>query len=278
MQVLAEQRAPVGFPQMLKKWRKQRRVSQLDFSLEAGISQRHLSFLESGRSKPSREMVLTLSEALDLPLRERNQLLHAAGFAQAFKQRALDSEEMDMVQSALQMSLRHHEPYPALVADRNWNLVMANEAAYRLISFLGDKDEVWQKVDPSGQKNIYRMTFSKLGMRRFISNWDELAKHLVARLQREISIDPENLALAEIYEEITESYTPPAINSLSELLEPMTPVLAMQLTLGDVNLRTFSMISSFGTAQDVTAEELKVETFFPADEFTKEFFQSLAAM
>lgn len=277
MQILEEKRTTVEFPLMLKKWRKQRRISQLDFSLEAGISQRHLSFLESGRSNPSRDMVLTLSEALDLPLRERNQLLHAAGFAQVFKQRALGSQEMGVVQDALQMSLNHHEPYPALVADRNWNLVMANEASLRLVSLLGDPEEVWQRVDPSGQKNVYRMTFSEQGMRPLIANWDELAKHLIIRLQREMSADPDNPYLAQIFEEISEKTELPSIQSVSDMLDPVAPVLAMQMQVGDVSLRTFSMISSFGTAQDVTAEELKVETFFPADEFTKEFFQRLAS-
>lgn len=264
------------FPQMLKKWRKQRRVSQLDFSLDAGISQKHLSFLESGRSKPSREMVMTISEALELPLRERNQLLHSAGFAQVYKQRALDNDEMSMVQDALQMSLKHHEPYPAIVADRNWNLLMANDASLRLVGLVGEVEDVWQKVDPSGDKNVYRMTFSEHGMRPFISNWEEMAMHMMQRLQRELSADPENDYLAALHKEIAADFHYEDKIGLLGNPTPIAPILPMHMTVGDVTLKTFSMISSFGTAQDITAEEIKVETFFPADAFTRVFFQRLA--
>jgi transcriptional regulator with XRE-family HTH domain len=264
------------FPHMLKRWRKQRRVSQLDFSLDAGISQKHLSFLESGRSKPSREMVLTISEALDLPLRERNQLLHAAGFAQIYKQRSLDNDEMRMVQDALQLSLKHHEPYPAIVADRNWNLLMANQASLKLVGLLGEPEKVWKTVDPSGDKNVYRMTFSEHGMRPMIANWDELSKHLITRLQRELGADPENKYLAALQQEILSSENFGDKGDPLDNLMPLAPILPMQLSVGDTTLKTFSMISSFGTAQDITAEEIKVETFFPADEFTKTFFQRLS--
>jgi transcriptional regulator with XRE-family HTH domain len=263
------------FPQLLKKWRKQRRLSQLDFSLDAGISQKHLSFLESGRSKPSRDMVMTISEALELPLRERNQLLHSAGFAQVYKQRALDNDEMAMVRDALQMSLKHHEPYPAIVADRNWNLLMANDASLRLVGLLGDPEEVWQKVDPSGDKNVYRMTFSEHGMRPVISNWDEMASHLMQRLQRELSADLENEYLAELHKEIAADFHYEDKLGVLGSLTPIAPILPMHMTVGGITLKTFSMISSFGTAQDITAEEIKVETFFPADDFTKTFFQGL---
>jgi transcriptional regulator with XRE-family HTH domain len=277
MTILASPVSEHEFPQMLKKWRKQRRVSQLDFSLDAGISQKHLSFLESGRSKPSREMVMTISEALELPLRERNQLLHSAGFAQVYKQRALDNDEMSMVQDALQMSLKHHEPYPAIVADRNWNLLMANDASLRLVGLVGEVEEVWQKVDPSGDKNVYRMTFSEHGMRPFISNWDEMATHMMQRLQRELSADPENDYLAALHKEIASDFHYEDKIGLLGNLTPIAPILPMHMTVNGVTLKTFSMISSFGTAQDITAEEIKVETFFPADEFTKVFFQRLAA-
>lgn len=275
MSVVESQLGANEFSQMLKKWRKQRRVSQLDFSLDAGISQKHLSFLESGRSRPSRDMVLTIGEALDLPLRERNQLLHAAGFAQIYKQRALDNDEMKMVQDALQMSLKHHEPYPAIVADRNWNLLMANDASLKLVGLLGDPDEVWQMVDPSGDKNVYRMTFSESGMKPFIANWDELALHLIQRLQREFSADPENSYLSSLYKEISATFESVEKGRILDSFAPIAPILPMHMSVAGVTLKTFSMISSFGTAQDITAEEIKVETFFPADEFTKNFFLQL---
>ena len=220
-------------------------------------------------------MVLTISEALELPLRERNQLLHSAGFAQVYKQRALDNDEMKMVHNALQMSLSHHEPYPAIVADRNWNLLMANDASLALVGLLGDPEQVWQRVDPSGDKNVYRMTFSEQGMKPFISNWDELAMHLVLRLQRELSADPENGYLEALHHEISAGFQfEDKVSALGNLM-PMAPIMPMQMSVGGITLKTFSMISSFGTAQDITAEEIKVETFFPADEFTKDFFHRL---
>jgi hypothetical protein len=222
-------------------------------------------------------MVLRISEAFDLPLRERNQLLHAAGFAQIYQQRTLGSDEMKMVQDALQLSLAHHEPYPAIVADRNWNLLMANDASLKLVGMLGEPESVWRQVDPSGDKNVYRMTFSELGMKPLISNWDELARHLMLRLQRELSADPENDYLAALYHEISASFDVEDKLGILENMALTAPVLPMEMSVGGVTLKIFSMISSFGTAQDITAEEIKVETFFPADDFTKTFFQQLAA-
>ena len=260
-----------GFSSILKKWRGLKRCSQLDLAVEAEVSQRHISFLESGRAKPSREMVLTLSEALEMPLRERNLMLHAAGFAPLFKERPLDSAEMDAVKQALSMTLSHHEPYPAIVADRNWNLLMSNAASQALIALLGNQSEVWSSVDPSGDQNVYRMTFSRRGFRPFIGNWSEMARHLLLRLQREVADDPFNQYLADLLEEVRAQVD--VEDGIAD--QPLAPVLAMTLKLGALELRLFSMISSFGTAQDVTAQELKVETFYPADDVTREFFKSL---
>jgi len=265
-----------AFTSMIKRWRKLRKRSQLELSLDAGVSQRHLSFLESGRARPSREMVLGLSEALELPLRDRNQLLTAAGFAPIFKERMLDNVEMKAVQQALEMSLSHHEPYPAIVADRNWNLVMSNDAAVRFMSLLGDLEQVWQRVDPSGDKNIYRMTFHPDGMKSMISNWDELARTLLLRLQREVNADPDNQTLMQLLKDLSEMSDVDLSVGLAEMIDPMTPILPMELSANSVTLKTFSMVSTFGTALDVTAEELKIETFFPADDFTKQFFQSMS--
>ena len=276
MSVVDASHSTLDFPNMLKKWRKMKRVSQLDFSLDAGISQKHLSFLESGRSKPSRDMVLTISEALDLSLRDKNHLLHAAGFAHVFNQRPLESQEMQAVQDALQMTLKHHEPYPALVADRNWDLLMANDAALRWIALLGNPEELWQKVDPSGRKNVYRMTLSEFGMRPFIANWDVLAHHLMKRLQREMANDPDNEVLIELYNDLMSMTQIDEASIELDYEDAFPPILATCFKLGQIELNVFSMISSFGTALDVTADEIRVETFFPADEFTKNFFESLA--
>lgn len=266
-----------NFCQLLKARRKQRKISQLDFSLEAGLSQRHLSFLESGRSKPSREMVMQLCQALELALRETNQLLQAAGFAPVYQQRDLDSEEMASVNSVLKMMLTHHEPFPALVADRGWNLLMANDAANKLIGLMGDKEEIWQRVDPSGKKNIYRMTFSEFGMRPLISNWDIVEKSLMQRLVKDISLAPDHQELGALYEEISEQFVSNSGLNLKDMINDSAPVLPVEMSVGNVTLSVYSVISSFGTAQDITADELKIETFFPADEFTKQFFERLSA-
>lgn len=266
-------RQATDFSTLLKQWRGHRRCSQLDLALESNVSQRHISFLESGRAKPSREMVLTLVEALSLPLRERNQMLHAAGFAAVFKERSLDSEEMEAVNHALTMTLQHHDPYPAIVADRNWNLLKSNASAMKLIALLGEQEDVWQAVDPGGDKNVYRMTFSDQGFRPYIVNWSELSRSLMIRLQREVADDPGNASLYALWQELKGHIDDQG--TLSD--RPLAPVLSMTMRLGEPELRMFSMLSSFGTAQDVTASELRVETFYPADQQTRTFFESMAS-
>ncbi len=258
------------FSTTLKRWRKVRKYSQLDLSLEAGISQRHLSFLESGRSRPGKDTIIDLAEALKMPLRDRNQMLKSAGFGSIYKERALDDATMVTVQNALHMTLKHHMPFPALVVDRRWNLYMANQASSKLFSIIGEPD---QSLLDNGTLNIYRLTFSDKGLRPFISNWTEIANPLLLRLQREISDDPQNTFLINLLEEAqklanVQDYT------AADISATVAPVMSLNLQLGDVELKMFSMISSFGTALDVTASELKVETFFPADEATSEFFRA----
>lgn len=264
------------FATMMIKWRKLRKLSQLDLSLESGVSQRHISFMESGRAKPSRLMVLALAKVLDIPLRDQNQLLNVAGFASEFKERNLDNEEMHAVHHALKMSLTHHEPYPAIVADRHWNLVMENEASKRFLSLIGQPEEVWQRVDPSGNKNVYLLTFHPLGLQPFIRNWKEMGQLLLLRLQREVASDPNNDVLNALFNEVVELSGLKDMYGTVDSVGAITPVFPMEMEAAGVTLKTFSMISSFGTAQDVTASELKVETFFPADDVTKVFFEQLA--
>ena len=257
------------FANTLKKWRKFRKFSQLDLSLEAGISQRHLSFLESGRSRPGKETIMELAEALSMPLRDRNQLLNSAGFTAVYKERAIDDTTMVTIQNALKMTLDHHEPFPALAVDRKWNLFMANNASMKLIELMGPPD---QSLFEEGKLNVYRMTFSEYGFRPFISNWSQIANPLLLRLQREVNDDPANEFLSGLLDEMqrlscTENY------SAEDIAATVAPVLSLHMKLGDIELKMFSMISSFGTALDVTASEIKVETFFPADDFTRQFFQ-----
>lgn len=264
------------FAKLLRQWRDLRKRSQLDLSLEAGVSQRHLSFLESGRAQPSREMILQLTEVLEIPLRERNLLLHAAGFAPTFQQRALQDDEMKAVRHALDLTLQHHEPFPALVVDREWNMVMRNKSADRFLTLLGDPEEIWKKIDSNGGYNVMRMTFHPAGMQPLLKNWQQVSTLLLSRLQREVAADPTHLALRQLFADICQFPGIPADwrNLAWDSVPP--PILPLELSLGPQTLKIFSMISTFGTALDVTAEELRVETFFPADDFSRDFFRLLA--
>lgn len=280
--------ADASLPALLKAWRQLRRLSQLELALAAGVSQRHLSFVESGRARASRELLLTLAETLDLPLRECNLLLHAGGFAPVFEQRSLSDDDMASVRRALELTLLHHEPYPALVLDRQWNSLLRNRAAERLIGMLGEPAEVWQRVDPSGHKNVLRLSFHPQGLRPLVRNWEQVAPHMLERLQREIVAAPMDQALHALHQDLsamsglpTSSHTDQPRGRVAKphgaaAAAALTPTVNVELGLGDVTLRLFSLLSTFGTAQDVTTDELRIETFFPADDFTAVFFQELA--
>jgi transcriptional regulator with XRE-family HTH domain len=253
---------PVG--DLLRDWRRRRRLSQLELSNEAGISTRHLSFLETGRSRPSRDMVLLLTERLDVPLRERNGVLMAAGFAPMYRERSIDSPEMRPAREALNKVLDGHEPYPAIVVDRTWNLLMANEASMLFLENVPE-DLVRPPV------NIHRLALHPRGLAARVVNLDEVRGHLVARMARQVALtgDPELLALHEE----TRAYGP-------EHDRPHEPshdiVLPTRLRYGDDVLSFFSTVTTFGTAADVTLAELAIEAFFPADEATAEYLRRRA--
>lgn len=280
---LPHPQADASLPALLKAWRQLRRLSQLELALAAGVSQRHLSFVESGRAKPSRDLLLDLAETLDLPLRECNLLLHAGGFAPVFEQRSLSDDDMASVRRALELTLLHHEPYPAIVLDRQWNSLLRNRAAERLIGMLGDGNEVWQRVDPSGQKNVLRLSFHPQGLRPLVRNWEQVAPHMLERLQREIVAAPMDEALHTLHQDLLAMSGLGKDQAKGRAAKPhggspaaLTPTVNVELGLGDVTLRHFSLLSTFGTAQDVTTDELRIETFFPADDFTAGFFKELA--
>lgn len=264
-----------AFGPMLKTWRSSRKFSQLDLALEADVSQRHLSFLESGRAQPSREMVLALAEALDIPLRERNTLLGAGGFAPLYRERDLDTKEMTPVRQALEISLKHHNPYPAIVVNREWDMLMSNAAADLMYGALGDADTMWQAVDPSGKRNVLRYTFHPKGLQPHIQNWEEVVTVMLNRLQREAAMEPGNTQLKSLVEEICAYPGMPDTNA-SIWQTPPPPILPLEVSLNGMVLKTFTMISTFGTPQDITTDELRLETFFPADEITAQVFQMLA--
>lgn len=175
------------FTNTLKGWRKVRKMSQLDLALTADISQRHVSWLETGRSRPSREMVVKLSEALEVPLRDRNHILNAAGYADMYTAKALDEPTMAPVSDILKDMLSHHEPYPAFVLDRRWNIVMKNRAADTMFEVVGDPEQVWQDIGDDGRHNIALLTVHPKGLRQYISNFDEISSGFVRRLKRKPS-------------------------------------------------------------------------------------------
>jgi transcriptional regulator with XRE-family HTH domain len=248
-----------SFGALLRGWRQHRRLSQLELSLATGVSTRHLSFLETGRSQPSRQMVLTLAEHLRVPLRERNPLLTAAGFAPLFARRPLDAPELEPVQWAVARILEGHEPYPAVVVDRVWNVVSMNRAASLLAT---DVDADLLAPVP----NVYRLSLHPGGLAPRIANLAEFAAHLLRQLRHdaEVSADPD---LAALLGEV-ESY--PDIRSLPRTAVPKAGhvVVPMRLRHPAGELALFTAITTFGTPVDVTVAELALELFFPADAVT----------
>jgi transcriptional regulator with XRE-family HTH domain len=253
-----------GAGRLLREWRNHRRMSQLDLALEAGVSARHLSFVETGRSAPSREMVLTLAEHLQVPLRDQNALLLAAGYAPGFAETPLDTEEMGPVREALEAILTGHEPYPAVVVDRQWEIVSSNAPAQMLLE--GVSEEL-----TSPPANALRITLHPEGMASRILNFPEWSGHLLTRLRRQalLSQDP---ALAELERELL-SY--PGVQEPSAITPPderLFVPLRLRLPSG-VALSMFSTLATFGTPVDITLEELSIESFFPADEPTKAYLR-----
>ena len=258
------------FGEHLRQWRQRRRLSQLDLANDAEISARHLSFMETGRAAPSRDMLLRLAERLDVPLRERNVMLVAAGFAPAFPQRALDDPAMASARQAIETVMSAHEPYPALVVDRHWNLVSAN----RMIAPL------MEGVAPSllqGQVNVLRLALHPDGLALRTANLIEWRAHLLERLHRqcEATADAQLIALHEElkrYPVSARSGPPPRISE--------SVVVPFQLRLGADVMSFISTTMVFGTPVDITLSELALETFFPADAATGErlraMFRSIA--
>jgi transcriptional regulator with XRE-family HTH domain len=257
---------PVG--EQLRQWRERRRLSQLDLALQADISTRHLSFVETGRSRPSRDMLLRLAEQLEVPLRERNQLLLAGGYAPVFGQAALDAPQMAGVRAALRQVLAGHEPYPAVVVDRAWNLVEANA----VVGVLVGQADPELRAPPA---NVLRLTLHPAGMAPRIVNLGEWRAHLLGRLHRQVALtaDP---GLAELYHELR-AYPCDQPEPEIEVPGPGDVVVPLRLRHGDRELSFLSITASFGTPLDVTVAELAIESFFPADAGTTSVLRGLVA-
>lgn len=262
------------FPDLLRSWRKLRKLSQWDLSVSAGISQRHLSFLESGRSSPSRDMVIKLATSLDVPLQERNSLLGSAGFAPVYQEAPLDDANLAQARQALEVMLKHHEPYPCLVVDRNWNMLMSNEANLKLFSKFIDPINVWPKIDDPGDQNLVRLVMHPNGLKPYIGNWSVFANYFIRGLKQELRANPYALKTRALLEEIA-TYTDLDAES-EDIKAPSLPFLAMDLEKDDFSVSLFSMVSTFGNPHDVTLQQLKIETFFPADETSEQAIRDLS--
>jgi transcriptional regulator with XRE-family HTH domain len=242
--------------ELLRYWRQERGKSQLDLSLDTGISQRHLSFVESGRSSPSRDFLSIVSDALNIPLRERNVLLLASGFAPQYSEQSLDTGHMAVVTRAIDRMLQQHEPHPALVLDRYWNVIRTNEAAPR---FFGSFVDLEKRPKP---RNLLDLMFDPAGMRPFVEEWEKVAAGLLQRVRREAVGQVLDARLQELLNQLREY---PGVAALKPPLGPQSPVLPIVFRRGEQRFSYFSLITTVGTPQCITAQELRVECMFPAD-------------
>jgi transcriptional regulator with XRE-family HTH domain len=259
----AARASPFGV--QLSQWRARRQESQLSLALGANVSQRHLSFIETGRALPSRDMVLRLCDALDIPLRARNELLVSAGYAAFYPERPFGRSDMQSVGEALSRMIERHEPYPAFVVDREWRVVMRNEGAARFVSACLDERTV-RALSADGALNLMRMLFEPKQMRPRIRNWAQVEPRLLTRLRREAAGDPLSPSWSLLRELALGADRDGAPR---EDVEALTPVVPLEITIGGAALRLFNTITTFGTPQDIGLQELRIELSFPADKETE---------
>jgi transcriptional regulator with XRE-family HTH domain len=266
--------ATASFASRLKWWRERRGLSQLELAGAADVSQRHLSFLEIGRTSPSREMVLRLAAALDLPLRQQNALLHAAGFAPVWRESALGAPALALVNQALDHMLAQQEPYPAFVVDRRWNLLRANGGGRRFVGFLTDTPPA--VPDPARPINLADALVAPDALRPLIVNWREVALYFLRGVQADAVADG-TAETAALLARLLAYPGVPKIGELPAIEEPQGPVLAMHFLKGGTSLKLFTTLATLGTPQDITAQEIRIECFFPADPETAALFKEWAA-
>jgi transcriptional regulator with XRE-family HTH domain len=252
-----------AFGSLLRDWRQRRRLTQLELALQADVSARHLSFLETGRSRPSREMVLLLAEELDVPLRNRNEMMTAAGFAPAYTQHSLDDAELGEVHRSLRRILDGHEPYPAVLVDGYWNLLAANRAV-ALLTDLVDPELLTPPV------NVLRASLHPRGLAPYVVDLEEYAAHLVSRLRRQA----ERAASTGLRALLTELVGYCRNAGLDPNAQPRDRiVLPLRLRHPDQELTLFSTVAVLGAPLDVTLDEIAIESFFPADDATATYLR-----
>jgi transcriptional regulator with XRE-family HTH domain len=247
---------------LVRYWRRVRSMSQLDLAVAASTTPRYMSFVETGRAQASRDMVLRLAVAMDVPLRDRNGLLIAAGFAPIYPEHDLDHPEIERVMAALDRVLERHAPYPAVVMDRSWDVVRVNTGAARLFAGLCAPEPV---PDPA---NVLRMMLEPGPVRASVENWDEVAPALLERARREAVGGVMDLTTAELVQRLRTGDDAAVFAAAPRSIAPLIPIVDVQFTYDDSTLRWFSVISTIGTPVDVTAQELRIESFFPSDDET----------
>lgn len=255
---------------LLRHWRRARQLSQLALATQAEVSSRHLCFVETGRAKPSREMVLLLADALDVPLRERNGMLLAAGFAPGYAESSLDAPALEGAKLAIDAILAQQEPFPAIVMNRRWDILRANGAAVRFFAYLlGER----QSAAPG---NVLKLFFHPDFVKPFVSNWEAVVRSLALRARRELDAFASDGAARQVLDEVL------AYPGVPRLLGPppdaalQLPLLPVEFSKGGRPFRFFSAITTLGTPQDVTLQELRIESFFPSDEATRRAARALA--
>jgi transcriptional regulator with XRE-family HTH domain len=263
-----------GFGALLRDWRHRRGVSQLETSLRSGVSQRHVSFLETGRAKPSREMVVQLAAALDVPLRQQNALLLAAGFAPIYRESDLAAPELTEVRQALDHMLAQQEPYPCVVIDRLWNLLQANRAAQAFTAALLPADY----APPADGKppNLLKLVLDPKGLKPAVVNWEEATRYLVQATYSELLSDGGDAQAVTFLDEIM-AYpdVAPLMRRAPTIGRPL-PVLSVEYRVAGQSVKVFTTIATLGTPQDVTLQEIRIENFFPTDAASEKYFRDLA--
>ena len=265
MKKILESKQNESVGDILRSWRQLKRISQMDLALDVGISSRHLSFVETGKSQPSRDLILRIAQTLKLPLRHRNAFLNAAGYAAEYSEESFNGQKMEMVRQALQRMIEAHEPYPAFVVNAGYNILMTNSGFDLMMNFFFGGDSV------NGENNVYRIIFAENGLRQYIQNWEVVEHFMLTRLWDEV-ISTQNSELIALYNDISK------LRSGKQPLEIQhdnnLPILSLSLEKDSATVSFFTTITTLGTPLDLTTQELRIEALFPADEETKQLFHS----
>ncbi|NEZ61287.1 XRE family transcriptional regulator [Leptolyngbyaceae cyanobacterium CCMR0082] len=264
------------FTTLLKSWRKQRGFSQLALALASDVSQRHLSFLESGRSQPSREMILRLGTVLEIPFRDQNTLLTAAGFAPVFVESDLSAPELAPIRQALDFMLCQQEPYPAIVMDRYWNQLESNQSAQRLLTYLIKPEQLMNCCSASGQINLMKAMLRPDVLRPIVTNWEAVAAVSIRRIHREAVAAGENSLSERLFQEMLKFPDIKTLWQSNDYESWQVPLLTVKFEKEGTTLAFFSTLATLGTPYDITLQELRIECLFPADEITAEKMHGLA--